>query len=286
MLNTIFKKALFFSIIAHAIVLFFPKDFHLNFDLFLDKKTKEKIKPVKEAIQNAEWKMKVVEVEKRRIDERIKDLEESFPFLKEVLPKSESTLNIMEQREKQKNAFIHKEKKDLEKLSDYAKKYLQAMKKYKGILDKQRDKIVHDEYFKDNYSEILQKSKDTHNTEQRIKIRLTEKSRGFKFSEKPTEKQVKNECKNGFNGIGVEFSGNSQNLINVVEGYPAHQAGLRKGDVVLSIEELDGPKRIKLGLISARGPRGSKILINYSRNGKIKQTTLTRDSVCANKILN
>ena len=81
----------------------------------------------------------------------------------------------------------------------------------------------------------------------------------------------------------MQFSGLSQNLISVPKGYPAYNSGLRKGDVVLSVEDSKG--RINLGLLSSRGKKGEVIKVTYSRNGKIFKTKIVKDDICAEKII-
>jgi len=64
-------------------------------------------------------------------------------------------------------------------------------------------------------------------------------------------------------------------VVSVEENGPAEQAGIRAGDILLSYngENIIGAQQ--LGRLVAETPQGRKVIMTYSRNGKVESTTVT-----------
>lgn len=66
-------------------------------------------------------------------------------------------------------------------------------------------------------------------------------------------------------------------IIKANEGYPAAQAGLEKGDIILSINDTKIENSVHFKYLLYKYQVGDKIKITYYRNNKIQETTLTLD---------
>ncbi len=75
------------------------------------------------------------------------------------------------------------------------------------------------------------------------------------------------QCKKWYGGIGISLSGFL--ITEVVEGYPAGEAGLLVGDVVMSRVEI-------------RGEPGTQILLSIKRSHNMLQFTIIRQKICYN----
>jgi carboxyl-terminal processing protease len=81
-------------------------------------------------------------------------------------------------------------------------------------------------------------------------------------------------------GVGLTLSPNEDGLIevvSVVDGSPAHKAGILKGDLLISV---DGEKyagdRLTEAVEAAQGEAGTKVEIGISRDGEEKSYTIER----------
>lgn len=92
--------------------------------------------------------------------------------------------------------------------------------------------------------------------------------------------QVTEEAHGENSGIGVVMQGNSDNLIeiiNVIEDAPAQGVGVKKGDILISVdgEEFDGTQ-VSEAATKARGEAGTKVKITVYRDGKNLDFEITR----------
>lgn len=92
--------------------------------------------------------------------------------------------------------------------------------------------------------------------------------------------QVTDEAHGDNSGIGVVMQNNSDNLIeiiNVVENAPAESVGIKKGDILVSVdgEEFDG-SQVSEAATKARGEAGTEVKITVYRNGKTLDFDITR----------
>jgi carboxyl-terminal processing protease len=89
-------------------------------------------------------------------------------------------------------------------------------------------------------------------------------------------------------GIGVELKTNPQGVLvtGVIEGGPAAQAGVKKGDVIVGV---DGRALAGMSLSQAAdligGPNGSMIRLDLSRNGQVASVTAQRRSVYVSSVV-
>lgn len=94
----------------------------------------------------------------------------------------------------------------------------------------------------------------------------------------PVKKKRKEpKCKDYYGGIGTTylFSDNlpdgGMKLIDVPEGYPAYEAGIRSGDVIRSKEEITGKV-------------GTEVQITVThKDGKVESLVLIRAKICIGK---
>lgn len=80
------------------------------------------------------------------------------------------------------------------------------------------------------------------------------------------------ECKEWYGGIGINQDFFDQVVI-VHPGYPAHKAGLKSGDKILS------PK-----MANIRGEPGTEVVLLVQRNGQILTFYIIRDKICTDKL--
>lgn len=76
-------------------------------------------------------------------------------------------------------------------------------------------------------------------------------------------------CDNWFGGIGVMHELGSRTITNVYEGYPAYDAGIQVGDVIVSPP-----------IGSIRGEPGTKVVIDIYRVGRFITFEIVRDRIC------
>jgi carboxyl-terminal processing protease len=85
-----------------------------------------------------------------------------------------------------------------------------------------------------------------------------------------------------FQGIGIEI-GIRKNLLQVIaplKNTPAYKAGLRAGDVILSIDkETTEDILIEEAIKKIRGPKGEPVALEVFRDGEIKEFTIIRDLI-------
>ena len=98
----------------------------------------------------------------------------------------------------------------------------------------------------------------------------------------PSEGIKECEGDNWFGGIGVQmlgFSHNAEEIGEVFPGYPAHKAGLKSGDMVLSV---DG-RPYNFGEI--RGEPGTVVVITIFRpsTNETKTYTIVREKICTKR---
>jgi carboxyl-terminal processing protease len=66
-------------------------------------------------------------------------------------------------------------------------------------------------------------------------------------------------------------------VVSVVEGSPADSAGIRKGDLLLTVDgKVYAGAQLTEAVEAARGEAGTKVVIGISRGGKAKDYTITR----------
>lgn len=92
--------------------------------------------------------------------------------------------------------------------------------------------------------------------------------------------QVTEEAHGENSGIGIVMQNNSDNLIeiiNVVENAPAEGVGIKKGDILISVddEEFDG-SQVSEAATKARGEAGTEVKITVYRDGKTLDFNITR----------
>lgn len=86
-----------------------------------------------------------------------------------------------------------------------------------------------------------------------------------------------------FYGIGVEIGVNDQGQVEVkrlMEGHPAQRAGMKVGDVILSIEDID-LKDGNVGKAShyIRGRKDTSVFMKILRDGKILDLNIKREKI-------
>lgn len=90
--------------------------------------------------------------------------------------------------------------------------------------------------------------------------------------EKAIRKEIK-ECEPYFGGIGITYKNLKGEIGEVHKYYPAYDAGLKVGDVILS------PK-----INGIKGEVGTPIDITYERNGVVNNVTIIRGRICTKEI--
>lgn len=71
-------------------------------------------------------------------------------------------------------------------------------------------------------------------------------------------------------------------VIKIQDNYPAQQAGLQKGDIILSLNELEIEDSTHFKYLLYKYEVGDTVKIKYMRNNKIQETTLTLDKKAEN----
>ena len=89
-----------------------------------------------------------------------------------------------------------------------------------------------------------------------------------------------------YTGVGASmgFKNNALTVREVFENYPADKAGIRAGDLIIKIDQIDiedysdDPRELLKGVV------GSKVVIQYKRQNKKYETTITRGPVKVNAV--
>lgn len=140
-------------------------------------------------------------------------------------------------------------------------KFLVAMKKYKDYL--------HDHNIEYSIKDYQIKQYKKHEPyASKIKIRLQQNEKGI---------SQKRKCKIKLEGIGLYYTKQTHKIKRVLKGYPAYKAGLKAGDIVLSVKDYRG---FNLSITALRGNAHSKAKITISRNGKILEKEVIREEIC------
>ena len=84
-----------------------------------------------------------------------------------------------------------------------------------------------------------------------------------------------------FSGVGIVFSKDEEDryvVLSVYEDTPADKAGVKAGDFILKV---DGKSYENQDVMAAkiRGEKGSKVTIDFERDGKKSKVTLIRDEI-------
>jgi carboxyl-terminal processing protease len=85
-----------------------------------------------------------------------------------------------------------------------------------------------------------------------------------------------------FQGVGIEIGirKGSLQVIAPLKNTPAYQAGLRAGDIILSIDkETTENILIEEAIKKIRGPKGESVVLEIFRDGEIKEFTIIRDVI-------
>lgn len=90
-----------------------------------------------------------------------------------------------------------------------------------------------------------------------------------------------------FSGIGVHIEAKDGyvNVVNVIKGQPAEKAGLKKNDVIVSVDDTD-IKDMKLDKISSmiKGPKGTKVKLGIKRGESLIKFEIKRDTILVNPV--
>ena len=83
-------------------------------------------------------------------------------------------------------------------------------------------------------------------------------------------------------GISIQAAGGDVTVVNVFEGSPAYQRGMRRGDVIAKIENEDTKGWTSdQAVAKLRGPRGTSVAVSLRRAGydKLIDVKVTRDEI-------
>lgn len=96
--------------------------------------------------------------------------------------------------------------------------------------------------------------KDEHITEKPpVEVDVVAVSGTGKEKKKQSKNQKESKCETYFGGIGVVFNPLSRIVLQVPEGYPAYEIGIRPGDMILSDNEISGKIGTEVTVILQRG---------------------------------
>lgn len=93
--------------------------------------------------------------------------------------------------------------------------------------------------------------------------------------QKEQEKQKESECKESFGGIGVmiAFGYEYTTITEAVKNYPAYNAGLQAGDIIL-----------EPSLLQIKGEIGTSVQLTIKRGSNTFKIDLIRDKICIDKV--
>lgn len=90
-----------------------------------------------------------------------------------------------------------------------------------------------------------------------------------------------------FSGIGIyiEEKEGYINIVNTIKNQPAEKSGLKKDDLIISVEDID-IKDLGLDKVSSmiKGPKGTKVKIGIKRGEKLLTFEVTRDTITINPV--
>lgn len=66
-------------------------------------------------------------------------------------------------------------------------------------------------------------------------------------------------------------------VVNTIDDYPASKAGLKKGDVIVGIDDIEIPNSAYLRFTLYKYNVGDKVTVKYIQDGKLKETDMTLD---------
>lgn len=97
------------------------------------------------------------------------------------------------------------------------------------------------------------------------------------------EDRLNQELAGGFYGVGLEITNNKEGNIevyNVFENGPAFKANIQKGDIILSVNDLDlKNKSIKVFSTYVQNEEVQEYVIRFSHDGEEKEATLKREYI-------
>ncbi|HKM28519.1 MAG TPA: S41 family peptidase [Anaerovoracaceae bacterium] len=114
-------------------------------------------------------------------------------------------------------------------------------------------------------------------------------SLGDKYSvymTKEEQEQWNNYLSGSYSGVGITFTmeeSGDYRIVRIMEDGPAEEAGLKVGDYLLSVDGKKFSDFEKMG-IAMRGEKGTKVVIEYERDGKSSKVTMTRASVALKSV--
>jgi len=95
-------------------------------------------------------------------------------------------------------------------------------------------------------------------------------------------KFIKEDISGEFEGVGIEIGIRNGNLkvISPIESTPAYEAGIEKGDIILTIDGVSTDGFVIEDAVSRiRGPKGEEVVLGIEREGKEKEISIVRDVI-------
>lgn len=92
-----------------------------------------------------------------------------------------------------------------------------------------------------------------------------------------------------FSGIGVEFKIIDDTIVimQAIEGGPSYEIGVQTGDKIIAVNDrtfVGDSVTSQLAMKHLKGEKGSKVKVNFLRNHKMVQTTITRGEIPLNSV--